>query len=47
MWSVKANYYLAQAYEKSGWTTKASEQYQEFLEIWGEADEGIESVLDA
>ena len=36
--AVKAYYYLAQAYEKSGWKPKAIENYQKFLEIWKNAD---------
>jgi len=45
--SVKAHYYLGQAYERSGWTDKAIEQYEIFLVIWKDADEGIEEVEDA
>jgi tetratricopeptide (TPR) repeat protein/predicted Ser/Thr protein kinase len=44
---VKDHYDLAGAYEKSGWTAKAIEQYQEFLEIWKDADPGIPEVEDA
>jgi tetratricopeptide (TPR) repeat protein/TolB-like protein len=42
--SVKAHYYLGQAYERSGWTDKAVEQYEIFLEIWKNAEEGIEEI---
>jgi tetratricopeptide (TPR) repeat protein len=45
--SVKAHYYLGQAYERSGWTDKAIEQYETFLEIWKDADEGIGEVEKA
>ncbi len=45
--SVKANYLLGLAYEKSGWNQKAIERYQEFLEIWKAADPGIAEVADA
>ncbi len=45
--AVKAYYYLAQAYEKSGWKPKAIENYQKFLEIWKNADPGIPEVTDA
>jgi non-specific serine/threonine protein kinase len=46
-WSVKANYYLGIAYEKSGNPNEAIEQYEEFLEIWKDADPGIEEIDDA
>ncbi|MFZ1947607.1 MAG: tetratricopeptide repeat protein, partial [bacterium] len=44
---VVDHYLLGTAYEKSGWTTKAIEQYREFLEIWKDADPGIPEVEDA
>jgi cytochrome c-type biogenesis protein CcmH/NrfG len=46
-WGVKAHYLLGLAYEKSGWNSKAVEKYQEFLEIWKDADPGIPEVEDA
>jgi serine/threonine protein kinase/tetratricopeptide (TPR) repeat protein len=46
--AVKAHYSLGLAYEKSGWLSKASEQYETFLDIWKEADDpGIPAVEDA
>jgi len=45
--SVKAHYLLGLAYEKSGWTSKAIEQYETFLDIWKDADPGIEEIEDA
>jgi len=45
--AVKAYYLLGLAYEKSGWNKKAIEQYEEFLEIWKDADPGIPEVEDA
>jgi serine/threonine protein kinase/Tfp pilus assembly protein PilF len=45
--SVKAHYLLGLAYEKSGWTNKAIEQYETFLNIWKNADPGIEEINDA
>lgn len=47
IWSVKAHYLLGLAYEKSGWKQKAIEKYQEFLDIWKDADPGIKEVEDA
>jgi tetratricopeptide (TPR) repeat protein/tRNA A-37 threonylcarbamoyl transferase component Bud32 len=45
--AVKAYYLLGVAYERSGWNKKAVEQYEEFLEIWKNADPGIPEVEDA
>jgi tetratricopeptide (TPR) repeat protein len=45
--AVKAYYLLGLAYERSGWTDKAIEQYEEFLDIWKDADPGIEEIEDA
>ncbi|MCJ7459815.1 MAG: protein kinase, partial [candidate division Zixibacteria bacterium] len=50
VWSsraVKAYYLLGLAYEKSGWTKKAIEQYEQFLDIWKNADPGIPEIADA
>ena len=46
-WGVKAHYLLGLAYEKSGWNSKAIEKYQEFLDVWKDADPGIPEVEDA
>jgi serine/threonine protein kinase/tetratricopeptide (TPR) repeat protein len=45
--AVKGHYLLGLAYEKSGWTNKAIQQYEEFLDIWKNADPGIEEIQDA
>jgi len=45
--SVKVHYLLGLAYEKSGWSNKAIEQYEIFLDIWKNADEGIVEIEDA
>jgi len=45
--AVKAYYLLGLAYEKSSWNKKAIEQYEEFLDIWKDADPGIPEVEDA
>jgi tetratricopeptide (TPR) repeat protein/predicted Ser/Thr protein kinase len=45
--AVMAYYVLGLAYEKSGWTTEAIEQYEEFLDIWKDADPGIPEIEDA
>jgi tetratricopeptide (TPR) repeat protein len=47
VWSAKVHYMLGQAYEESGWTDKAIAEYEEFLEIWKDADPGIVEVDDA
>ncbi|MDH4222224.1 MAG: protein kinase [candidate division Zixibacteria bacterium] len=47
IWAVKAYYLLGLAYEKSGWNKKAIEKYEEFLDIWKNADPGIPEVEDA
>ena len=47
IWAVETNYYLGIAYERSGWNDKAIEQYETFLDIWKNADPGIESIEDA
>jgi serine/threonine protein kinase/Flp pilus assembly protein TadD len=45
--SVEGHYWLAQAYEASGWTNKAIAQYETFLDIWKNADSGLTAVEDA
>jgi tetratricopeptide (TPR) repeat protein len=45
--AVKAYYLLGLAYEKSGWNKKAIDKYEEFLDIWKDADPGIPEVEDA
>jgi tetratricopeptide (TPR) repeat protein len=45
--SVKLHYYLGVLYEQSGWNSKAIDQYDTFLDIWQDADPGIELVEDA
>jgi len=47
LWAVKARYYLAKAYEQLGQQEKAIDRYEEFLDIWKDADEGIKEVEDA
>jgi TolA-binding protein len=44
---VKGHYYLGQAYERSGWVRKAAQQYELFLDIWKDADPGLQEVEDA
>jgi tetratricopeptide (TPR) repeat protein len=44
---VLGYYYFAQAYEAAGRTEDAIEQYEIFLDIWKNADEGLKSVEDA
>jgi tetratricopeptide (TPR) repeat protein/tRNA A-37 threonylcarbamoyl transferase component Bud32 len=45
--AVKEYYYLALAYEQTGQAGKAARQYETFLDIWQNADPGIEEVEDA
>jgi tetratricopeptide (TPR) repeat protein len=45
--AVQAHYFLGLAYERSGWTDKAVDQYETFLDIWKDADESIEEVEEA
>ncbi len=45
--SVIGHFYLAQAYEAAGRTDDAIKQYEIFLDIWKNADEGLSSVGDA
>jgi len=47
IFSSKIPYFLGLSYEKSGWNKKAIEKYEEFLDIWKEADAGITEVEDA
>ncbi len=47
VWAAKVHYLLGLAYEKSGWNKKAIDQYEEFLDIWRDADPGIPEVEDA
>jgi hypothetical protein len=35
---ISLHYYLARAYEMSGWTDKAIDRYEHFLSLWDEAD---------
>jgi serine/threonine protein kinase/tetratricopeptide (TPR) repeat protein len=45
--AVKTHYLLGLAYDESGWHDKAIAQYEEFLDIWRDADPGIEEIEDA
>ncbi|MCJ7524944.1 MAG: protein kinase [Candidatus Aminicenantes bacterium] len=45
--AAKAYYLLGQAYERSGWKDKAIQKYEEFLDIWKDADTGLPEVTDA
>ena len=45
--AVKAYYYLGMAYEQTGRNDDAIKQYEEFLDIWKDADPGIVEVIDA
>ena len=45
--AVTGHFYLGQAYEAAGRKQDAIEQYETFLDIWKNADEGLKSVEDA
>ena len=47
LWAVKARYHLAKAYDRLGRSQEALDRYEEFLNIWKDADEGIGEVEDA
>ncbi len=41
------HYRIARLYEQKGWMGKAIEHYTKFLEIWGNADPGLQEVAEA
>jgi tetratricopeptide (TPR) repeat protein/tRNA A-37 threonylcarbamoyl transferase component Bud32/TolB-like protein len=45
--AVKTHYYLGIAYEQNGQAEKAAAQYETFLDIWRNADSGIDELEDA
>lgn len=45
--AVTIHYHTGIAYERSGWNDRAIECYQEFLDIWKDADPGAPYVDDA
>jgi serine/threonine protein kinase/Tfp pilus assembly protein PilF len=47
IWAVKARCYLGKAYDQLGQREKAIARYEEFLNIWKDADEGMAEVEDA
>jgi serine/threonine-protein kinase len=44
IWNVKARYYLGRAYDQLDQREQAVEWYENFLEFWKDADEGVEEV---
>jgi len=44
---VKSFYWLGKIYEQQGDTAKAIENYEEFLDLWKDADPGLPEVADA
>ncbi|MCK4449045.1 MAG: tetratricopeptide repeat protein, partial [Anaerolineae bacterium] len=47
IWSVKTHYFLGLGYEELGRNKEAIGQYEEFLDIWKDADPGIPEVEGA
>jgi hypothetical protein len=47
MESSRVDYYVAKLYEGLGNAPKSIEHYEKFLELWKDADPGIEEVEDA
>jgi hypothetical protein len=41
------HYRLARLYEEKGWTGKAIDEYEKFLDLWKDADLGDAEVEDA
>jgi serine/threonine protein kinase/tetratricopeptide (TPR) repeat protein len=41
------HFWLAKLYEEKGWEGKAIEHYERFLDLWKDADPGIDEVEDA
>jgi tetratricopeptide (TPR) repeat protein len=44
---AKSYYMLGRVFEQKGWNGKAIEQYERFLDLWKDADEGFSEVEDA
>jgi serine/threonine protein kinase/tetratricopeptide (TPR) repeat protein len=47
IWAAKAHYYLGMAYQELGRDSEAMQKYEEFLDIWKNADPGIKEMEDA
>jgi tetratricopeptide (TPR) repeat protein/TolB-like protein len=45
--SVMVHFWLGEVYEKSGRTQDAVREYRSFLDIWKDADPGIQEIADA
>lgn len=41
------HYWLGRAYEDSGWTDRARDEYAELIDVWANADNDIEVLADA
>jgi tetratricopeptide (TPR) repeat protein len=47
LWAVKAHYWLGRAYEQLERREDAVAKYEEFLDIWKDADEDIPELQEA
>jgi tetratricopeptide (TPR) repeat protein len=45
--TVKLHYYLGRAYEESRWYIRAIDEYNEFINLWKNADRDIKEIEDA
>lgn len=44
---ARSYYWLGKIFQKKGWTGKAIENYEKFLQLWKDADPGLPETMDA